>query len=398
MRIIQINANYGFGSTGLIMRDIGSAISEAGNEAFFAYQRCNVQPTNGFVIGTVLDWKCHALLCRFMGRQGFYSTLSTKMFLKKLDNIKPDVVHLHNLHSNYINIEKLLRYLSENDIPTVITMHDCWYFTGKCFHYIDCGCDKFITGCGNCPKRLAPPASRIFDTSAKDWNVKNDLLHKIPRLAIVGCSKWITEEARKGFLKDCNLSYIYNGVDTNIFKPKHTTKRRKYGISEEEFVVLGMANKWLQDRNYSIIPKLKDIPNVKILVMGCTEDQVRKLEVEHPEVIAIGFVMDREEISEFYNMADVFVNLTHADTLPTVNMESICCGTPVITYNVSGSPELILDGTGFVVGEDDHNGVIEAIKTIQSSPMSNCHIKGMDSFDKNICYRKYVELYKSLLV
>ena len=135
MKILQINATYGYGSTGLIIKDIGDAVTTSGNEALFAYQSGCAPKDISYVVGNLFDWKLHALFCRLFGKQGYYSSFATKRFIKHLDKTRPDILHLHNLHSNFINLNMLLDYLGKKDIPTVITMHDCWYFTGKCFHY-----------------------------------------------------------------------------------------------------------------------------------------------------------------------------------------------------------------------------------------------------------------------
>ncbi len=215
MRIVQINANYGFTSTGLIMKDISDTIEAHGNESYPSYQRTGELLANGYRIGNPLDWKIHAFLCRLFGAQGYYSWAATRSFERYLKKIEPDIVHLHNLHSNYINIDMLLRFLAKEDIATVITMHDCWWFTGKCFHYADCGCSRFMTGCGKCPKMKAPPASMLFDRSR--WSLRNKAkrLSAIPRLRIVGCSKWVCDEGKKGILKDFTIKNIYNDSRAN---------------------------------------------------------------------------------------------------------------------------------------------------------------------------------------
>ena len=397
MKILQINANYGLGSTGLIMRDIGDAIVDSGHEAYYAFQKCSEVPLNAYIIGNTLDWKLHAILCRIFGRQGFYSKSSTKKFLKYLEQIRPDIVHVHNLHSNYIHIELLFNYLAEHDIATVITMHDCWYFTGKCFHYIDCGCERFKSGCGKCIKKSAPPVSIIRDTSAKDWKVKNEVLHRIRRLAIVGCSNWTAKEAQKSFLGDCTISCIYNGVDTTIFSPKQNNLREKLGLSNQAFIVMGMANKWMQECNVGIISKIMSIKGVTLMIVGCTETQKQQLRIVDDHVISVGFIRSREELATYYNAADVFINLTHADTLPTVNMEAICCGTPVVTYNSSGSPELVPIGMGIVVEENDQEGIIQAVKKLQKQTVSIDNTLAKAMYNKNDNYYKYLDVYQSLL-
>lgn len=399
MKILQINAVYGVGSTGLIVKDIGDAITSSGNDAFFAYQKAVGEVKNGFLVGNIFDWKLHGILCRIFGKQGYYSSTSTKNLIKHISEIQPDIVHLHNLHSNFINLNMLLDYLGKNNISTVITMHDCWYYTGKCFHYVDANCSGFITGCKNCPKKNAPPRSYLFDNASKVYNDRKKYLSAIPKLKIVGCSDWICSESKKGFFKNFEIERIYNGVDTNIFKPQNSQNlKSKYNL-QNKFVILGMANKWTLSSNASILKKVAEIldDNTKLLILGCTDEQIKFFEKLSQNIIAVGYITDRTELALYYNSADVFVNLTHADTLPTVNMESICCGTPVITYDCCGSPELVKDGCGIVVKENDINSIIDAINTIKTSNTFNCAQIGKDFFDKTNCYNKYLDVYKSLL-
>ena len=398
MKVLQINATYGLGSTGLITKDIGDALSRSGHEAYFAYQSAAGQLEHGYAVGNKLDHKAHALLCRLFGRQGYYSAGATKKLIRYIEKIKPDVVHLHNLHSNFVHLNRLLKYLGERDIPTVITMHDCWYFTGKCFHYVDVGCDRFTSGCGNCPKRKAPPKSLLFDSSAKVLSDRDKYLHAIPRLKIVGCSEWICREAKKGIMKDLDVISIRNGVDTGVFYKREKSEMKKKLSLDGKFVIMGMANKWLQSANREFFEKLKArlSDGEKILLVGCTEAQQKELEGDE-RVAAVGFVRDREKLAEIYCAADLFVNVTHADTLPTVNMESICCGTPVLTYDSCGSPELVLDGCGYVVPEGDFEALIEKIKSVKNEKFEDVSEKGRANFDKNKCYTDYVELYKNVV-
>ena len=395
MKVLQINANYGFGSTGLIVKDIGDVLQESGHEAYFAYQSTNQKIQTGYKVGNVLDWKIHAIMCRIFGKQGYYSKIATRRLLNYISQLVPDIVHLHNLHSNYVNLNMLLKYLADKDIPTVITMHDCWYFTGKCFHYADSDCDRFQYGCGKCKKKKSPPKSWMFDCSAKVWKDRKYFLHLIPRLKVIGCSNWICNEAKKSFLKDCDISCIYNGVDISIFRERET------GLSsqlkeQDEILVMGMANKWFLPENISMITKVHSLENVKLMIVGCSEEQISTLSDMDENIIAIGYVKDRNELAEYYNAADVFVNLTHADTLPTVNMESICCGTPVITYDSCGSPELIDENSGMVIKEFNEEGVVNAILKMKKQKFEECSGIGIKKFDKNQCYEKYVSVYTKL--
>ena len=395
MKILQVNANYGFGSTGLIVKDIGEAITKSGNEAYFAYQRANSSVKNGITVGNPLDWKLHAALCRIFGGQGYYSVIATRKFISEIKKIKPNIIHLHNLHSNFLNIDIFFKFLASENIATVITMHDCWYFTGKCFHYVDCGCEGYRKQCGYCPKKKAPPKSRLFDWSKFSLKNKKERLLAIPRFKVVGCSNWICKEAKKGILADCDIETVYNGIDISVFKPTESTIRNDNKIGKG-FLVMGMANKWLQSDNIDMLSRVSSLDGVRLMIIGCTEVQKKTLNNIGKNIIAIGFIKDRDELAKYYSAADVFVNLTHADTLPTVNMESICCGTPVITYDSCGSPELVDEETGLVVKENDKNGIINGIEYIKNHPFLNCRQVGAERFNKLKCYNRYIEIYKEL--
>lgn len=400
MKVLQINATYGYSSTGLIVKDIGDTITYSGNEALVACQTTSVKNDSCHIIGNIFDWKIHALLCRIFGRQGYYSYFSTKKFIKYLDNTKPDIVHLHNLHSNYINLNILLDYFCKKDIPTVITMHDCWYFTGKCFHYIDVNCDKFKTGCGDCPKKKSPPKSLLFDLSRKVLNDRYQFLSRIPNLMLVGCSKWICEEAHKSYLKNIPITQIYNGVNIDVFKPyKNNDLKEKYGVSDDCYIIMGMANKWLLPSNKKLLTDTLKILNTKtkLLIVGCNDEQIDYLKNLNCNIIPVGFIKDRVELAKHYSLANVFVNVTHADTLPTVNMESICCGTPVITYDSCGSPELILKGCGRVIKKDDIDTVLSVINEKPHKIDAVALKSARKLFDKNECYKKYLDIYNDLL-
>lgn len=400
MRVLQINATYGYSSTGLIVKDIEDMLTKNGEEVFVAYQFCKGVPEHGYRVGNRLDWKAHALLCRLSGKQAYHSWAATKRLLKYISSIKPDVVHLHNLHSNYIHLNLLLKYLAKKNIATVITLHDCWYFTGKCFHYADIGCDRFKTGCGNCPKKKNPPTSLFFDQSAKVLKDRYKHLCEIPRISLVGCSQWVCNEVKESCLKELHTKQIYNGVNLDSFKPyDNATLREQYCLKEDTYVVMGMANKWLLPSNSQLLSDMVASLSSKhkLMLVGCKDEQISYLRGLSENIIPVGFIKDRVDLAKHYSLANVFVNATHVDTLPTVNIESICCGTPVITYDSCGSPELILDGCGQVVKENDVSGLVDVInskiKKISADALENARIK----YDKSECYKRYLQIYAEML-
>lgn len=396
MKVLQINAVYGFMSTGLIIKDIGETIRRNGGESFFAYRESNCPLENGYKVGNALDWKWHAVHARIFGKLGYASVGATKKFLKWVDTIQPDVVHLHGLNSKFIHFNLLCEYLAKKNIPTVITMHDCWYFTGKCTHYITVKCERWQDSCGHCPLNKKETPSLFFDVTDKVLKDKTAHLLAIKNLTLVGCSQWIAGEAKKSKLQSANVQVVYNGVDTQIFKPHESNFREKYGLNGK-FVIMGMADKWYFPQNREIVEKLISAQdeNTKIVIVGCKEESKKFFET-FEKVLPIGYVTDRKELADIYAAADVFVNLTRADTLPTVNMESICCGIPVITFDCCGSPELVDEGCGYVVAEGDFDGLMEKLEWVKEKPLTFDVAAQQKKFDKNECYKKYLEIYKSI--
>lgn len=392
MKILQINAVYGYKSTGIIVRDIEKYLIDNGHISYIAYQTALDPTENSHKTGNELDWKIHALYSRVFGKQAYASWFATKGLINYIRKIAPDIVHFHNLHSNFVNLNMLCDFLAENNIPTVITMHDCWFFTGKCTHYAAVKCDRWQTTCGDCPQNKCEQPSLFFDCTSKVLKDRTDHLNKINNLTLVGCSKWIANEAGKSLIKNADIKVVHNGVDTSIFTPHENDFRKKYNL-ENEFVILGMANKWCLEINKNtvktIIEKNKD---TKIIIVGCTDEQKDSFE-QYDHVICLGFIKDRQELADVYAASDVFVNLTHADTLPTVNMECICCGTPVITYNCCGSPELVDEDSGFVVEEDDVESLLLRIQQIKEKPLAFNVKEKQAKFDKNTCYKKYLDIY-----
>lgn len=397
MKVLQINAVYGFKSTGLIVSDIASMLEKNGHEAYVAYQRAIDAPEKSYLIGNILDWKWHALHTRIFGRQGYASKIATKKFISYIDEIKPDIVHLHNLHSNYINLNMLCEFLADKKIPTVITLHDCWYFTGKCSHYVEAGCDRWRKSCGNCPNLKTEVKSLWIDSTEKVLKDKTSHLNGIENLTLIACSDWMKKEAEKSLLRPSMTEVVYNGVDTDVFTPHDTDFRKKYKL-ENKFLIMGMADKWLKRSNEEAFSAIvKNNHYAGIVIVGCSEEQ-KKLCEKYENVLALGYIKNRRELSDIYTSSDVFVNLTHADTLPTVNMESICSGTPVITYDCCGSPELVNDGvTGYIVPENDVCALVDAIEKIKETSLNFDVAYEQNKFDKNSCYNEYLRVYNDIL-
>lgn len=400
MKVMQINAVYGIGSTGVIVEDLHNLALQNGIDSYVSYSSTNKNADeikNGYQIGNELSKKIHALLCRIGGKQGYYSFYSTKKLIGHIEYVNPDIVHLHNLHSNYIHINKLLNCLAKKDIKTIITLHDCWFYTGGCFHYTADNCSKWLYSCGDCPKRFKDTPAYLKDNSKKILADRKKYFSDIKNLTVVGVSNWIADEAKKTFFKEENVITIYNGVDTEFFVPTSSDLRKKYGL-ENKFVILGAANKWLNPINKDTFDFVTaNLPEDCVLVIiGCNEEQKRVLT---QNVFTLGYISDRDELRKMYSMADVFANCTREESLSLINVEAQACGTPVVTYKNTGAQETVNNECSFSVESGNAEELLNAIlkvKNLKKNKLSDsCCNWVKHNFDCYKNYQKYINIYET---
>ena len=218
--LFQINSSCNRGSTGRIAEFIGKKAKEVGYEGYIAYGR-HYLPTDlhPIKIGNSFSNGLHLAASRLLDNHGLLSTAPTKRLVYEMKMIKPDIVHLHNIHGYYLNYKVLFEYLIEAKIPVVWTLHDCWPFTGHCCHFEYVGCEKWKTGCYKCPGLSVYPKSHLMDKSQRNYELKKKLFTGvIDRLTIVPVSEWLERIVRQSFLKEANIKTIHNGVDTTVFR------------------------------------------------------------------------------------------------------------------------------------------------------------------------------------
>lgn len=399
MKILQINATYGSGSTGTIVRDIQQCCEEQGIECHVAYASSHLplkEIHRGCKVGNVASNKLHALLSRVNGQQGYFSFLPTLALLRYMRCLKPDVVHLHNMHSNYINLNMLLRYLAKHDIPTVVTLHDCWFYTGGCFHYAHAQCFKWQGRCGHCPKKRQDTPAYLFDRSAQILEDRYRYFGQIKNLTAVGVSEWITHEATKTVFSHAHATTIYNGVDMEVFKPTPSDMRERYGL-EGKYVVLGPASKWLAEVNKDVFNTVvKGLgADAVLFLFGCS----KKLPPLPPNVVTYGFTRSKEELAKVYSMADVFVNCTREESMSCINVEAQACGTPIITFANTGAAETVDGESGWRVETGNGEALLDAIKRMRKATCSENADKvrkwAKERFEKVTNYQMYIQLYKN---
>ena len=394
MRIVQINGGAK-GSTGKIMMGIAEVARAQGHEVMCASPITTTNRDAGedcgyYRIGTFNSRRVNVALARITGFNGCFAWFETYKLLKKIDEFKPDIIHLHSLHNSYINLPMLFSYIKKHEIPVVWTLHDCWAFTGHCPHFTIAKCDKWKTGCHGCKQYKDYPAS-IFDNSELMWKLKKKWFTGVKNMTIVTPSEWLAGLAKESYLKEYPIRVINNGIDLNVFKPTKSDFREKYGISPSECIILGVSFGWNYKKGLDCFVKLRNELNeqYRIVLVGTDSSIDKKLP---SGIVSIHRTQNQKELAEVYSAADVFFNPTREEVLGLVNLESLACGTPVVTFNTGGSPECIDEYSGIIVEEGDDIKTIFEKKTYANIMEENC-IKRAQQFKENEVYLKYLNIY-----
>ena len=382
----MINVVCGIRSTGRICTDLAAALEEQGHEVKIAYGREEVPEQfkkYAVRIGNDLDVKLHGLKARLFDGCGFGSKKATEKFIEWVKEFDPDVIHLHNLHGYYINIEVLFDYLRTCRKRIIWTLHDCWAFTGHAAFCEAANCERWITGCYDCPKKNDYPAS-LFDKSTENWKKKKNLMEGIPNLTIVTPSEWLANLVRNSFLAQYPVLVIHNGLNTSVFKPTDSDVKERLGLQNKK-IVLGVAALWEKRKGLDdFISISKMLPTqYQVVLVGLSRKQVRYLP---KAIVGIERTNSVNELVELYTAADVYVNPTYEDNYPTTNLEAIACGTPVITYNTGGSGESA-SLYGAVVEKGQINKLVETITSFKCS-LDTKRIIGINS-----CVNEYLNMY-----
>ena len=391
MKVVQINATCGVGSTGKICLGISELLNINRIENYILFSSRG----NGYQLGIRCSSdryiKLQAVKSRILGNYGFNSKKATRRIISEIKRINPDIVHIHNIHGHDCDIEILFRYFKKTNTKLVWTFHDCWAFTAYCPHYTMAKCDYWKTECHDCCQRKC--YSWFFDRSKYLYRKKKEAMTGLD-LTIITPSQWLADQVKMSFLKDYPVMVINNGIDLSVFKPIESDFRDRFGLVGKK-VVLGIASIWGKGKGLDVFIELsKRLPeNYRIVLVG-TDDRVDAMLPTN--VISIHRTQNQKELAEIYTAADVFANPTREENYPTVNMESLACGTPVVTFRTGGSPEILDETCGSVVPCDDIEAMeMEICRICEEKPCSKeeCLIRAK-SFDMNERFDEYVNLYR----
>ena len=399
-KLLQIADSLNWGSVGRIASQIGDLVMSKGGESYIAYGRySNPSKSTPIKVGKSIELYWHILQTRLFDRHGLESRFATKQLISEIKKINPDIIHLHQIHGYFLNYPLLFDFLSSLDIPIVWTLHDCWLFTGHCAHFDLQGCTLWKTGCHNCPLKGEYPKSFFFDRSKKNYKQKKISFTSLgERLVLVPVSEWLANFVHDSFLKNTKTLTIHNGVDIDVFKPLSHVK-----VNDKimPFRIMGCASPWTEKKGFNDFLRLRSILPIDkyhIIMVGLSHEQCLQL----PEgITGVERTQNVQQLAELYSSSDVFVNTTYEDNYPTVNLEAISCGTPVITYDTGGSPESVSHLVGCVVEQGNIEQLVDAIRTIErydKQLMSQqCRLYAEEHFSNKDCFQKYLNLYNELL-
>lgn len=393
MKLLQINSTVNWGSTGKIAEQIGECAMAHGWESYIAYGRMANHSNSTLIrIGNRASQAWHLIISRLFDKHGLGSRCATKKLIRKIEKIKPDIIHLHNIHGYYINYRILFDYLNSTNISVVWTLHDCWSFTGHCAHFVEADCFKWKEQCDNCVLKNSYPKT-YFSSAKTNFELKRQLFSST-NTTLVPVSNWLSQFVGQSFFKNKDRAVIHNGININTFRPLSSKLNTHINI-------LGVSSVWDKSKGLFDFVKLREVLDTNrfnITLVGLTKQQIDNL----PKgIIGIERTNSVDELVQLYNDADIFINPTYADTFPTTNLEALACGTPVITYRTGGCPEAVTPETGIVVEPSDINAVAQAINKIcdkgKEYYTTACRKHAVENFDKDACFEKYIELYNEIL-
>lgn len=398
--LLQINTTAGTGSTGRIAEALGRLAISRGWESHIAYGRGRpVSASHLFELGSRWDYVRNSALAHVFDCDGFIARRATRALLAEMERLRPDIVHLHNLHGKYLNLPLLFAYLSERDIPVVWTLHDCWPMTGHCCHFDYVRCSRWVSGCHDCPQTAEYPECWFLDRSRRNYREKRRLFALPRRLTVVPVSEWLANIAQQSILSSRPRHLIYNGVDTDIFRPRPNGEevRRRLGIRTPRMVV-AVANVWKERKGTKDYIALSHrLPSDCTLVLvGLTTRQAAAMP---PTVKVLPRTESVNELAEIYASADAVLNLSYEESFGLTTVEGLACGTPGVVYDATASPELVSADTGIVVRPGDIDGVVRAIDTVTRDPhftAEACRHRALSLFDAGDRMADYFALYRRL--
>ena len=385
LKILTVNCVFEKGSTGRIIMDIATNLSSKCN-FIFCYETGPASKGNNYRIASKNEQRFYYILARVLGLKystGFTSTYRLISFIKKQN---PDIVHLHCPNVNTVNIPWLISFLKKQNIPTVITNHAEFYYTGNCPHAYDCL--KFQTGCGNCNYVFDPYRRYLFDRTTHEWKLMKGAFENNKNVIMVAVSPWVQERMKLSPITNALNSYtIKNGINTDIFNFRGENARNKLGLPKDKKIVLQVTANFTDEKNdlkggRYVIELAKRMKNTLFIVIGTV--RIKNPENLSENIKILGNTDNQNLLAEYYSAADLTIITSKRETYGMACAESLSCGTKVVGFKAGGPESISMpDASEFV-----EYGNIDALE--------ECIKKNADGiYDKKNLSDRAVNIYSS---
>lgn len=399
MKILHITTIRS-GSTGRTATDLKAFLTNEGEEYKIAYSEPDNKPMDGdILIGSRLDHKIHAFLSRLTGLQGYWSWFATRRLLKQVDEYRPDIVQLGNLHANYINLPMLFSYLAKRHVPVVMILHDCWFFTGRCTHFTALECDKWKTKCQHCPALNRDNRSWFFDFSTKMFRDRKKWYSRLSSLTVIAVSEWERKlAAQSPLFSHAEVVRVYNWIDTDTFRPASEEEkqkiREKYSLDASFHYTISVSGGWsaTSSKTDDAIHLAQQLPdNYRLIIVGKASDGL------FPDnVIHIPFTSDPSELAVLYSISDAYLHFSVEDTFGKVIAEAMACGTVPIVFDSTACAETA-GPHGYSVAPHDTDAMLRCLLNVDRNKADLLRQYTLDNYHKPLNINKYWGRYKKIL-
>ena len=396
MKILQINTLSKLKSTGRTTFEMHEWFLKNGYQSKVVTSVLSRNEVNygQIIIGNKIEMKIHAFLSRLTGLQGYFSRINTIKLLRYLKAYNPDVVILRVLHSNFLDVISLLKYLKKEGYVTLVVLHDFWWVTGHCVYPVKSRCEQYLTGCQTCPQIRKDNPSWLFDTSEKLWMDKCKIYNGWDNLCFVGVSKWTIESIYASEMcKAIEKEYVYNWIDGNVFFDKN--------IQNDCFTILAVSTVWTKEKGIDDLLCLSNLlRDEKLVIVGHIASEYKN-KFEYGNISFIDYTDSINELNDLYNEADVYLSLSVFETFGKTIAEAISCGTPCVVYNNTACPELVSGGCGYVVENHNVKDIYKYINKIRENGKNNykeaCKRKSENMFSLDKSMHKYIAIMEKLI-
>ena len=343
MKIIHINGVNKSGSTGAIITSINKRLTELCVESYVCYG-IGPKSKDAYKFCYRYEQAIYRRISKITGLRYGFAPFSTHRLIRFLKQEKPDIVHLHSINGNCVNILKLLKWLKKNEVPTVITNHAEFYYTGNCTSTY--GCQSYINGCYNCPRKKWATDGAYVQNTHRSWQKMKTAFNGFTRMNVVCVSPYSKKKSiQSPILSKFEHSVILNGVDTASFYPRFDIDiRKKLNISKNTQIFLFVTSEFSVDKKHlkggyyllKLAESMSD-SDCKFLIIGRGGEKISNT---YKNVVCLNQINDSNLLACYYTQANALLTLSRSESFGMTCAESLCCGTPVVGF-CSGGPESI---------------------------------------------------------